>query len=274
MGEEWSLFHHARLKTRPSVAQLALSAAQLDAVRRAGEFTLAPDGLILPLPPFLPPPLPLPRGDAASPPTVLLRRHAVLLGRGVGHAAGALPSPPRSLLLSGVTPPREAKGSGVQGYLLRLGLCDDLAEHPRVALALGLKGADGHGWCWRQRSRKKGHCQTNFVAQALCARMCGRCPPNVFGAPEPLDEAATASLRLREAAAEELPRPSLRARLSRAWGVLVGSAPSEAEARSEAADLVDDWEWWHARGERHPRGRLHNELRAVLRRSPYQTTNS
>ena len=33
MGEEWSLFHHARLKTRPSVAQLALSAAQLEEAR-------------------------------------------------------------------------------------------------------------------------------------------------------------------------------------------------------------------------------------------------
>jgi hypothetical protein len=75
------------------------------------------------------------------------------------------------------------------------------------------------------------------------------------------------ALQLREVVEEEMSSPSLFDRVKRAWRVLVGSTRSN----SESADLIDDWKWWHAWGNRHPRGRLHAQLQALIARSPLFT---
>jgi hypothetical protein len=158
--------------------------------------------------------------------------------------------------------------TGVQEYLTRVDVCDDVVEHPRVAYALGLPDGDGRGWCGRQRFKRRGHCQSSIAVQVLCLKACGLCPSTRYGQVQhPLAEEVRLALALREVVEEEIPTPSLRARLGRAWRVLMGSPRS----RSEAADLIDDWAWWHARGRRYPRGRLHGKLQDLVARSPVFT---
>lgn len=164
-------------------------------------------------------------------------------------------------------PPLTANVTQVQNYLARVDVCDDVVEHPRVAFALGLPEGDGRGWCWRQRFRRRGHCKTSLAVQVLCLKGCGLCPTTRYGGRETLAEEVRLALQLREVAEEDIPPPSLRTRLGRAWRTLVGSARS----RGEAADLIDDWEWWHARGRHYPRGRLHARVQALIARSPLFT---
>ena len=231
--QEWSLYHAARLKTRRAVAKLRLG-PYAAGLHDAGEFSLGPDGLLLPAP---------------------------------GRAPGSV------LLLSGGAA-THANATVAADYVQRLDVCDNLAEHPRIALALGIRGADGHGWCWRQRTRRKERCARNLAAQALCVSMCGVCPPARFGdtAVIPLTDAHHAALRLQTAAIAELPRPTWKSRWLRAWRVLVGSEP--AADSTEPDDLTDDWRWWHAAGVPHARGRLHAELRWLLDRSPRFTVEA
>lgn len=228
-SSEWSIFHIGRLKKQRNIAKLKLSYSQLRAIEHSPEFQLSPEGVILP-------------------------------ERGGPEAGG------RSNLLSADSP-ISANLSELINYLSRVDLCDDLVEHPRIAYALGLPAADGRSWCWRQRFRRQGHCKTSLAVQTLCLRGCGLCPSTRFGVHEALTEEMELGLRLRNVAIEQLPAPTLRARLERAWRVLIGRTQSSAEG----ADLKDDWEWWHAHGKHYPRGKLHDELHQLIARSPIFT---